>query len=306
MTKPVGNLTVGPEEAGLPLDRFLIRHLPEMTRAKIRLAFEGRRLLVNGNPPERPGAGLQAGDHVELTHVDADDSETPHLLFEDPAFLVAFKPAGMPASRHPLAAARGRGVPRQRSPARVVLSVDDRVSGVMVAATHPQAARLLSQQFSGGGAHRRFTALVGGGLHRPAGPLEGAAGWTYKLLRRYREAVLLQLTPPPARQADVVKALAAAHLEIKRLPGPGPLRLAIHAAGVSFTHPRTGRRLSFDVPPPSGMRRLLDSLEPVPTLAADVPATPPHGPPDQAERPDGPEPALRSPREIRQRGGRRD
>jgi hypothetical protein len=175
----------------------------------------------------------------------------------------------------------------------------------MVAATHPQAVRLLSRQFSGGGAHRRFTALVGAGLHRPAGPLEGAPGWTYRLLRRYREAVLIQLTPPPARQVDVVKALVAAHLEIKRLPGPGPLRLAIHAAGVSFTHPRTGRRLSFDLPPPPGMRLLLSSLEAVPTLAVDLPATPPHGPPGQPEPAEGPEPALRSPREILQRGGRR-
>jgi 23S rRNA-/tRNA-specific pseudouridylate synthase len=305
MGSPEGILTVGPEEAGLPVDRFVIRHLPAMTRAKLRLAFESGRLLVNGTPPTRPGVELQAGDRVEVLHAGGGDAEEPFLLHEDPAFLVFFKPAGKPLTRHLLAGVGGHGRYHRRFPARVVLGVDDRLSGVVVAAFHPGAVRQLSRQFSGGGAQHRFTALVAGSVPRPAGRLAGGPEWRYKVTKRYRESTLLSLVPPPARRVDVVRALAAAGLHPARLPGGGPPRLAIHTGGVSFAHPRTGRTLFFDPPLPGSLRRLLDSLESAPTLAADLPATPPHGPADQRQPPEGPEPALRSPRQVPRRGERR-
>jgi 23S rRNA pseudouridine1911/1915/1917 synthase len=38
-------------------------------------------------------------------------------------------------------------------------------------------------------------------------------------------------------------------------------RQALHAASLGFSHPRTGRPMRFETPPPADMKGLLDSLE---------------------------------------------
>ncbi len=303
MAARASSLVVGAGESGLPMDRLLLRHLPGMTRAKVRLLLEADRLRVNGKPPARPGVPVQTGDRIAIASLPASEPDDLAVLFQDPAFRVLLKPSGLPLPQRIALAGREAGA-RQRPgrPWRVLLPLDRRLSGVTLAAGHLRASRQLASQLESGRAGRRFLALVQGSAGRASGPL-GASGWSYKRLRRFRDADLLRLVPPPDAGADPLRALATAGLAPLPLDG-GPGRLAVHACGLFFLHPRSGRALHFDPPPPAPFQARMVALDPVPTLAADLPPAPPHGPASEPDLSGGAQRALRSPRALLQRAGR--
>ena len=268
-----------------------------MTRAKIRHLFDTDRLRVNDRRPHGPVFTVQAGDRVEIREAPHGDPEA-QLLYDEPGFFVAYKPAGVPLARA-LMASRVGG-PRHFGRPRAVLGVDRQMSGVVVAARQPAVHHRLARQFQVGRASRRFTVLVRGIVPRAGGPLPDAAGWTYQLVERYRDHALVQLLPPSPCDSSPTTALSTAGWPVVSLPGPPGPAAAIHAGGVLFNHPRTGRPLRFDPPLPPRFNALLASLPPAPTLAVHMLPLPPGGPHPTAPAPEGPEPALRSPRAIRQ------
>lgn len=291
-------LDVAPEEGGLRLDRLLTRHLPDMTRAKVRHLLDTDRVRVNGQRPSGLVLPVQPGDRVEILEAPHGDPAT-QILYDEPGFFVAYKPAGVLMARA-LIASRAAGPPREGRP-RAVLDVDRQMSGIVVAARQPGAHHRLSRQFQAGRGRRTFTVLVQGIVPRSVGPLPEAPGWTYRLVTRYRDHALVQLMPPEPLGASPVTALAAAAWPIASLPGPPAPAAAMHAGGVVFTHPRTGRTLRFDPALSPRFTALLTSLPPAPTLAVDQPPAPASGPPGRDAEPGAREPALRSPRGLRHR-----
>jgi 23S rRNA-/tRNA-specific pseudouridylate synthase len=284
-------LEAAPEEEGLPLDRLLLRRLPDMTRNKIRAMLAQGRLRLNSAAPKGPAVPLKEGDQVEILPVDRD---APSLMFEDPGFLVFYKPAGLDAERALRIVAGAHSRFHRQPHHRLVDVPDERISGVALCTAQPRVFRLLAALFSGGGAGYLYQALVEPPPETASGPLPDAAGWTFQVERRYQGCSLILLTPPPTRGARPLAALAAAHLRPLRLSRSGPLRLAVHASHLTFRHPRTGRKLSYRPSLPIAFRALLETKVPVPALAADVPAVPPQ--PSLPPTPQtGPEPALRSP-----------
>jgi 23S rRNA-/tRNA-specific pseudouridylate synthase len=295
-------LETAPEEAGLPLDRLLLRRLPDMTRNKIRALLGNGRLRLNDTAPTGPAVPLQSGDRIEIQAVDRD---APSLMFEDPGFLILYKPAGVDSERA-LRIVAGTHSRFHRGPNhRLVEMPDERISGVALCTNEPRVFRMLTAAFSGGGALHRYQALVEPPPAAGEGPLTGASGWSYKVERRFQDCALIQLFPPPTRGARPLTALAKAHLRPIRLSRGGPLRLAVHASELTFRHPRTGRRLTYRPGLSPAFRALLDAQVSIPALAADLPAVPPQ-PPRTDEVPSGPEPALRSPAQKRRpkRSGR--
>ncbi|MFQ5671117.1 MAG: hypothetical protein ACE5HD_11460 [Acidobacteriota bacterium] len=282
----------------MSVDRFLIRHLDEMTRAKIRSLLDAGRLRINQQPSSGPKDRLQAGDQVEISPPRPARDSGARLLHQDPAILVLCKSPGLSMTAQLL---RTYG-----SPARVVLAPYHPFSGVVLAARHPQASRFLSAQFSGGQGGCRLTTLVN--HHhtlRSRFAKRACHGWHVKLLRRFRYHALLGLVPPRPLDADPRLLLRALGLTPVVLPGRTPSRLAIHLTGVHFTHPHSGHTLRFDPPLPSPYRRYLEQLPPVPTLAAPCAAAPPHQAAADRRPGEGPEPALRSPRDLMRRSPRR-
>ena len=291
-------LDVAPEEGGLRLDRLLTRHLPDMTRAKVRHLFDTDRLRVNGERPSGPVLTVQSGDRVEIRAAPHGDPET-QILYDEPGFFVAYKPAGVLMARA-LIASRAAG-PRHEGRPRPVLAVERQMSGIVVAARQPGVHHRLSRQFQSGRGRRVFTVLVRGIVPRGAGPLPDAAGWTYRLIKRYRDHALVQLMPPEPLRASPVSALSAAGWPVVSLAGPPAPAAAMHAGGVVFSHLRTGRTLRFDPPLPPRFAAALAALPPAPTLAADLPPAPASGPSAASATAAEREPALRSPRGLRHR-----
>ena len=294
-------LETAESEAGLPLDRLLLRHLPDMNRNKIRAMLAHGRLLLNGAYPTGPSVILAAGDKVELLHSDPD---SPSLIFEDAGFLMVYKPAGMEAAQalRTVACLHSR-FHRSFNP-RLVETLEKQISGAAVATADPRIFRMLQTAFSGGGAVRRYQALVSPAPGLAAGPLPGANDWFCKLERRFQDTAFIMLQAPARRGTRPLHALAAARLKPLHLPGPGPLKLAVHSSGLSFCHPRNGRRLHYNLPLPRGFRTAMDALEPLATLPADVPAEAPH-PPARRDAAGSAEPALRSPNVPRRPARRR-
>jgi hypothetical protein len=288
-------LDVGPAEAGLRVDRFLVRHLTGMTRQRVSALLDAGRVTVNGVPGVQPTATLKTGDLVDVlfgTAAEADPAS--HVLHHDAAFRVCFKPAGGLPPRPPAPVRRpGRG--RARGPSeRAVLGLDRRASGVMVIAHTTRAWQNLTSQFESGRAGRRYTVLVATPLARA--PVAGPEypGWTFRLKKRFRDAALLDVVPPPSPDADPLTALAAAGLRPVRLSETGTSRLALHQRSVTLHPPGRGRPMVFDPPLPPSFRRLLDALVPPAALAGPAQAA------AAASHAAGLEPALRSPRVVLQ------
>ncbi|MFQ5766411.1 MAG: hypothetical protein ACE5ID_00275 [Acidobacteriota bacterium] len=265
-----------------------------MNRSKIRSLFEARRLLLNGRPPTTLAVLVQVGDRVEIRAMEPHQAGRMEVLRDDPLIVAAFKPAGL-ASPHRLLSVRShRSRHPLRPPARLILNVEREISGVLLATWHPGAYRQLCDQFSRSTATRQYLALVEGSLPHDRGLLPGAAGWTYRYIRRFQRHALLRIIPPRPLQARPLQALKNAGLTPVSLQGRGPGRLAVHGAGVCLMHPRNGRTLLFDPPPTLAFRQCMARLPPLRPVAA----------PSSKERPaphKGPELALRSPKEILRR-----
>jgi len=294
-------LVTAESEAGLPLDRLLLRHLPDMNRNKIRTMLAHGRLRLNGSCPDGPAVILSAGDTVELLHSDPD---APSLIFEDAGFLMVYKPAGMEAGEALRTVACLHSRFHRRFNPRLVESLERQISGAAVATADPRIFRRLHAAFSSGGAVRRYQALVSPAPDLAAGPLPGAPGWFCKQERRFQDTAFILLHAPAQRGTRPLHALAAAGLKPLRIAGEGFRKLAVHSSGLSFCHPHNGRRLHYNLPLPRGFRALMDELTPLTTLPADVPAEPPRAPPrEQADA--RTEPALRSPNVPRRPARRR-
>ena len=91
---------VSDEAAGVRLDQFLRRELPEHSRAFLQKLIEQGDVRVNGKP-SKPSHTVRAGDEIGIEippprPLDARPEEIPlDVLFEDTDLIVVNKPAGL-------------------------------------------------------------------------------------------------------------------------------------------------------------------------------------------------------------------
>lgn len=103
---------IGPADAGIRVDRYLVRHLPaEVSRGVIQRAILGGAVTVGGRPV-KPHRVLKAGEVIETLRTESASPKptvplpqpiTLEVVYEDAALLVVNKPAGLvthPAPGH--------------------------------------------------------------------------------------------------------------------------------------------------------------------------------------------------------------
>jgi 23S rRNA pseudouridine1911/1915/1917 synthase len=175
------SLTASDDDAGLRLDQFLARHLPDASRSQIqRWIRDGHVSVSRGHA--KPALEVSAGLVAEVTipaaapaNVEA-EALPLRLLYEDEDIAVVDKPAGMvvhPGAGH----ARGTlvnallhhvaglsGVGGRERPG-IVHRLDRGTSGVMVIAKHDRAHRALARQFHDREVEKEYVALVWGTVH---------------------------------------------------------------------------------------------------------------------------------------------
>lgn len=216
------------------------------------------------------------------------------VLYEDSAIVLLNKPAGLPSvpvegRRMPsaLSLLSGKLAPKKQRPF-VVHRIDRFTSGIILFAKSEADQKLLIEQFLKHTPEREYQAIIHGVLSKQADKLvhylrrQGARqtvssksdrGATRAVLRyvvekRLKNATLLRVRLETGLQNQIrVQFARIGHPVIgdrKYSPNEsrekGFARVALHAAHLSFKHPRTGEQISFDCPPPEDFEQLIAKL----------------------------------------------
>lgn len=259
---------------------------------------EAGRRLVEGDTVrvwmDRPGSARERARRPDAGGVDL------QIVFEDAALLVVNKPAGLltvPLPRREeaesvesLLAAHLRSKGKRRP--LVVHRIDRDTSGLVVFATHGEAQQRLKDQFRRREPERVYLAVVYGTPEPPEGIWSDYLVWDdtsliqratratdprgslstseYRVLERFPEASLVEVRLVTGKRNQIrLQARLRGHTlvgEQRYTYGPDELRpvdfprQALHAYRLSFDHPISGKRMTFEAPLPPDMEQLIGQL----------------------------------------------
>ncbi len=183
-----------PDDAGVRLDQFLVRALPEASRARVQQVIAAGQVLVEDQPAK---ASLRLRGHERVTLLGPLEAKPLRafaeeialdVVYEDDDLAVVNKPAGMMV--HAGAGAtddtRNRGTLVNALLHRfaqlsetggavrpgIVHRLDRNTSGLMLVAKNDIAHRRLAEQFAGREVHKTYMALVHGALTAATGTID--------------------------------------------------------------------------------------------------------------------------------------
>ncbi len=188
------DITTGPDDEGLRLDRALARHLPELSRTRLQALLAQGRLTRDGRPVISGSGRIAAGEHYVLSVPPPEPAapvpqEIPLVIVhEDADLIVIDKPAGLvvhPAPGNPDGTLVNAllfhcgdslsGIGGVRRPG-IVHRLDKDTSGLLVVAKNDAAHRALAAQFAdhgrSGPLERAYVAFVWGVPARPSGTVD--------------------------------------------------------------------------------------------------------------------------------------
>ncbi len=172
----------------------------------------------------------------------------------------------------------------------IVHRLDQDTSGVMVVAKNETAIRVVANQFRSRDVRKEYQAIVWGCPEPPLGRIETRIGRSsgnrkkmsataprgrpavthYHVVEEYGIAALLSVRIETGRTHQIRVHMAhighpvvgdAMYGRGRRAELPAPVaRQMLHAASLSFIHPRSGHRLEFVAPMPDDMRALIAAL----------------------------------------------
>lgn len=254
--------------------------------------------IVRSKPGYRVATGdnveLTVPDPVELT-VEKEDIPL-EILYEDEDVAVVNKPCGMVVHPAPgnetgtlvnallYAMDDLSGIGGVKRPG-IVHRLDKDTSGLLMIAKNDQAHESLSEQLRERTMDKRYLAVVEGEMKEPSGRIEQPVArskkdrkkmaidpegryalteWTLK--ENLRGAALLEVHILTGRTHQIRVHMQSIHHPVAGDPiygaknGVKAPRLMLHAWRLSFTHPRTGERLSFCAEPPEAFVRTVEKL----------------------------------------------
>ena len=288
--------------SGGRLDAFLTRHLPSLSRSRIKTLIEAGHATLDG-AAARPSSRVRRGQRVEidipppLRRELVPEAIPLDLVFEDDQLMVINKPPGLAV--HPgagrmagtLANAILARVPRlagvgDAGRPGIVHRLDKDTSGLLVVAKTVQAHEALAAQVASRTVTRRYQALVHGEIPQAEGTITAPIGrhprhrtkmavvpggreatTRYRVIERFAKFTLIEAGLITGRTHQIRVHLA--HLGHPVVGDPlyggrretlGLSRQALHAWRLSFTHPVTGRVMSFEAPLPEDIGQVLAGL----------------------------------------------
>jgi 23S rRNA pseudouridine1911/1915/1917 synthase len=268
------------------LDQFLAKHEPAVSRRRWAEQIRTGRVTVNGKPV-RPSAPLNPGDVVEAeAPSEVQVSAIPvdlDIIHEDPQIVVINKPAGLQVqpSKHEARSvvsallARYKHLPSQGGAERagIVHRLDEGVSGVMVAARTEEAMVKLYKLFKFRLVEKVYVAWVHGAMkdaqmkielplamHRrewKGGVSKKRGKPAVTMVKRVKvegERTLVEARPITGRPHQIRIHLSAAGHPIVGDQTYGSSekldRILLHAWKITFVHPGSGRKVTFEAPRP--------------------------------------------------------
>lgn len=298
-------ITIKVEHAGVGkrLDIFLSETHPGLSsRSHIKKLIDEGCVLLN-EAPAKPHHKLKTGDTITVDLAGRKSAGTVaaeniplDIRYEDEYLLVVNKPAGM--SSHPAQGATtgtlvnallyhckklSDGGKTERP--GIVHRLDKDTSGLMVVAKDNDTHRLLAKQFKERSTRKKYIAFVEGLVELESSVIELPIGrhpshrqklavrfsesrdaiTEYKVIRRFKNSTMLELTPKTGRMHQL-----RVHLSYIGHPILGDAvygkrsdlisRQALHATMLGFTHPATQKYLEFRADLPADMKKLQDFL----------------------------------------------
>lgn len=188
------DITAGPEDEGLRLDRVLARHLPDLSRTRLQALIADGRVSREGRPLTGGSAKVSAGQAFSIEVPPPEPAEPVAqdiplvIAHEDADLIVIDKPAGMvvhPAPGNPdgtlvnallhHCGASLSGIGGVRRPG-IVHRLDKDTSGLLVVAKNDRAHQALAAQFADHGRtgplERAYLAFVWGVPELPSGTVD--------------------------------------------------------------------------------------------------------------------------------------
>ncbi|MFQ5340149.1 MAG: RluA family pseudouridine synthase [Anaerolineae bacterium] len=209
--------TIGEEDSGQRIDKFLAAEIADRSRAQIQELVKAGLVTVLGSIV-KPSYRLATGDVVIARVPPEEEAELIpqpmplHVVYDDDDVVVVNKPAGMvvhPAPGHQAGTlvnallarfpeiaglAEGEHEPTRRP--GIVHRLDKQTSGLILVAKHEAARQFLQRQFKEREVQKTYIALVEGRLQPPSGIIDAPIGRHPQ--RRQRMAVL-QRSGRPAK-----------------------------------------------------------------------------------------------------------
>lgn len=199
-------------EAGLRLDVFLARQMPDWSRSQLRQQIRSGSVCVGSRTVYKAGEEVAAGDRVSIRAARHELRATPEelpleIVYEDDDLLVVNKSAGMVVHvgagvrsgtlvnallYHVGALARAAGDLRPG----IVHRLDRMTSGLVLVAKNDRAHHGLSRQFKGREVHKTYLALVHGRVGADRGEISQPVG------RDRRRRIRMRTTGVGAREAQ--------------------------------------------------------------------------------------------------------
>ena len=181
-----------PPDAGVRLDVFLTRQMPDWSRSQVQQQIRSGSVCVGSRTIYKAGEAVAAGDHITIRAARHELRATPEelpldIVYEDDDLLVVNKPAGMVV--HVGAGVRSGTLVNALlyhigtlAPAAgdlrpgIVHRLDRMTSGLVVVAKNDQAHRELSRQFKSREVHKTYLALVHGRVAGERGEIAEPVG----------------------------------------------------------------------------------------------------------------------------------
>ncbi len=274
---------------------YLFASWPEAKRKQVRTWLKFQAVTVNGRPVSQFNHPLVRGDIVAIRSDRFAIPKTVlpsgiKICFEDASIIVIDKPANLlsiateteqeKTAYFQLTEYLRRGNEMSRDRVWIVHRLDRETSGLMVFAKSPQAKAALQTGWEK--AVKRYEAVVEGKIKGESGVLASdldeshplrvysapASESTrhaithYRVLARREWRTLVELTLETGRRHQIRVQLADVGCPIvgdekygaKSDPAK---RLGLHACGLRFPHPETGREMKFESPTPKDLLRLV-------------------------------------------------
>jgi 23S rRNA pseudouridine1911/1915/1917 synthase len=189
------SILASPEDAGTRLDRFLVAHLPDISRARIQQLISQGSVRVNGTEA-KPSLRMREHDQVELLAgphpqpLRAFPQDIPlDVVYEDESLAVINKPAGMVVHAGAGIHSAGNtlvnallhrfgslsGISGELRPG-IVHRLDKDTSGLIVVAKDDVSHRRLAEQFAGRQVKKTYLSLVHGWMKPDRQTVSAAIG----------------------------------------------------------------------------------------------------------------------------------
>jgi 23S rRNA pseudouridine1911/1915/1917 synthase len=261
------------------------------SNTRLRQLLQHGRVHVNGEIEKDAKRALDAGDRIEVLSK-SDERSLPEglsILHEDTDVIVVLKANGLltvatERERENTAQAYLNAYlgARHEDRIHVVHRLDRETSGVLVFAKNFHAREQLKEQFAEHTVDRLYVAIIEGAIQPPSGTIRSNllerkdlrmqsvdahpdakfAVTHYRTIATAGDYTMLEVTLETGRKNQI-----RAHLSERGNPVAGdsmygsatnPLgRLGLHAKLLGFTHPTSGKRMTFTAPLPKSFRDIV-------------------------------------------------